>query len=120
MHEMGIANSIIEAVRKEMASYPLARAERVAVRIGALAAVDPSALQFCFEVMVRDTEFEHLKLEIESKPRRHRCDSCATEFEVNGYDFQCPQCGTFAPVCIGGDELELASLEIEDHEPSTA
>ena len=120
MHEMGIANSIIEAVRTETQRYPLARPERVGVRIGALAAVDASALQFCFEVMVHDTEFRELKLEIEIMPRRHRCGNCAMEFAVQEYDFQCPRCGSFAPDCIGGDELELAFLEVEDHEPSTA
>jgi Zn finger protein HypA/HybF involved in hydrogenase expression len=42
------------------------------------------------------------------------------EFEVKDYDFQCPRCETFAPDCITGDELELAFLEVEDHEPTTA
>jgi hydrogenase nickel incorporation protein HypA/HybF len=120
MHELGIANSIIETVQNEMLRYPMARPQRVGIRIGALAAVDASALQFCFEVVVHDTEFRELKLEVEIRPRRHRCGNCAMEFSVMDYDFQCPRCGNFAPDCIGGDELELAFLEVEDHEPSTA
>ena len=120
MHEMGIANSIIEAVRKEMVRYPHAYPERVGVRIGMLAAVDASALRFCFEVMVRDTEFKDLKLEVELRPRRHRCLNCAMDFQVNDYDFGCPRCGQFSPDCVSGDELELAFLEVEDHEPTTA
>jgi hydrogenase nickel incorporation protein HypA/HybF len=120
MHEIGIASSIIETVAKEMAVHPLARAERIGVRIGALAAVDASALQFCFEVLVRETELECVKLEIEVVPRRHLCRNCGNEFEVKDYDFQCPRCERFAPECISGDELELAFLEVEEHEPSTA
>jgi hydrogenase nickel incorporation protein HypA/HybF len=85
-----------------------------------LAAVDASALQFCFEVLVQDTELRHLRLEIEVVPRRHRCRDCATEFDVQDYDFRCPSCKAFAPECVGGDELELAFLEVEEHEPSTA
>ena len=120
MHEMSIANSIIEAVRKEMMRYPEARAERVGIRVGALSAVDPAALQFCFEVMTQDTEFARLQLEVEVRPRRHRCAGCGMQFEVKDYDFDCPHCGNFALDCVSGDELELAFLEVEEHEPNTA
>jgi hydrogenase nickel incorporation protein HypA/HybF len=120
MHELSIANEIIEVVRKEMMRYPATHAERVGIRVGALSAVDPAALQFCFEVMTRDTEFAQLKLDIEVRPRRHRCAACATQFAVKDYDFECPHCGRFAAECIGGEELELAFLEVEEHEPSTA
>jgi hydrogenase nickel incorporation protein HypA/HybF len=120
MHEIGIASSIIDAVRKEMAQHPLDRAEKVGIRIGALTAVDKSALQFCFEVLTRDTELGRLKLEVDCVPRRHRCPNCPNEFEVKDYDFDCPRCGSFAPECISGDELELAFLEVEEHEPTAA
>jgi len=38
MHEMGIANSVLEAVRTEAARYPGAQPRKVALRIGELAA----------------------------------------------------------------------------------
>ena len=79
MHEIGIASSIIDAVRKEIAQHPLDRAERVGIRIGELTALDKSALQFCFEVLTRDTELERLKLEVDCVPRRHRCPNCPNE-----------------------------------------
>ena len=120
MHEMGIANSIIETVITEMAMYPSATAQRVGVRIGELAAVEPSALKFCFDALIRDTELEKLQLEIEVVPRRHRCGSCENEFQVKDYDFACPRCGSFAPQCIGGDDLELSFLEVDEHEPAPA
>jgi hydrogenase nickel incorporation protein HypA/HybF len=124
MHEIGIANSILEAVRTEAAGHPGATPRKVAVRIGELAAVDADALRFGFEVLTRDTELESLELEIEICPRRHRC-WCGAEFNVTAYEVQCPQCGEGRTECIGGDELELAYLEMderrmEEHEPSTA
>jgi hydrogenase nickel incorporation protein HypA/HybF len=125
MHEIGIANSILEAVRAEAERHPRATPRKVAVRIGELAAVDADALRFGFEVLTRDTELESLELEIEICPRRHRCYSCGAEFNVTDYEFQCPQCGEGRTECIGGDQLELAYLEIDEqmmgeHEPSTA
>jgi len=120
MHEMGIANSILEAVRAESRRYPDARLAKVGVRIGELAAIDREALEFCFEVLARDTDLDGLLLEIEICPRRHCCRHCRTEFTVHNYDFECPDCHSTASDCISGDELQLAYLEVEDHEPSAA
>ena len=124
MHEIGIANSILDAVRAEAALHPGGEPRKVAVRIGELAAIDADALQFAFEVLTRDTDLDSLELEIEICPRRQRC-SCGFEFNVSGYELQCPQCGERRSQCISGDQLELAYLEIEEremeeHEPSTA
>ena len=81
MHEMGIASSILEAVRKELLPYPAARPVKVTVRIGAMAGVDPNSLTFCYGALVNGTEFEAMQIEVE--------DAAA-------------------------DELELASLELEE------
>jgi hydrogenase nickel incorporation protein HypA/HybF len=120
MHELGIANSILDAVRCELQRHPDARATAVGVRIGELAAIDEDALRFGFETLVRDTELEGLRLAIEWCPRRHRCRNCQCEFKVREYDFQCPQCRAVATGCVSGNELELAYLEVEGHESSPA
>jgi len=65
MHEMGIASSILEAVRKEQRRYPGCRPVRVAVRIGEFSGVSTDSLQFCFEAIVRDTPEEALELSLE-------------------------------------------------------
>jgi hydrogenase nickel incorporation protein HypA/HybF len=120
MHEVGIANSILEATRSEMALHTTARPRRVTVRIGELTAVDPDALQFCFDALTRDTEFATLVLKIEVCPRKHRCVACGAEFIVAGYDFCCSRCGEEKTQFISGDQLELASLEVEEYESNTA
>jgi hydrogenase nickel incorporation protein HypA/HybF len=90
MHEMGIANAVLEAVRTEAARYPGTYPCKVGVRIGELAAVDQDALRFCFEAITRETDLESLQLEIEICPRRHRCNACGQKFIVQDYNFQCP------------------------------
>jgi hydrogenase nickel incorporation protein HypA/HybF len=119
MHEMGIANSILEAVATELRRHPQSRASKVRVRIGELAAIDGEALRFCFDALSRDTEFEGLQLELEFCFRRHRCLECSEEFIVRDYEFACPGCGSEKTRFVSGDELELAYLEVEEHEPST-
>lgn len=116
---MGIANSVLEAVRSEMQRYPEARPAKVGLRIGGMAAVDQESLRFCFEALAGGTDLESLQLEIEICPRRHRCKDCGNEFNIADYNFQCPACCALNSECISGDELELAYVEIEEHESST-
>ena len=114
MHELSIANSILETVRKERARLNGARITKVGVRIGELAGVDPEALSFGFEVLVKGTDFEPLALAIEFVSRRHECSHCQRVFAVVDYQLDCPACGSKETRCIGGDELELAFLEVEE------
>lgn len=120
MHEMAIANSVLEALEKEAARFPGKRIVKVGLRIGALAGVDREALSFCFEALVRGTEWEPLELSIEFCRRRHRCDACSQAFVVEAYEVSCPLCGSLSTTFLGGDELELAYMEVEDHEPCPA
>jgi len=119
MHEMGIANSVLEAVRTEMRRYPGSYPCKVGVRIGEMAAVDQDALRFCFDAIILETDLASLELAIEFCPRRHRCQVCGREFVVRDYDSRCPQCVSLETTCISGDELELAYLEVEEYGSST-
>ena len=120
MHEMGIANSVLEAVRTEMGLHPGTYPCKVGVRIGEMAAIDQEALRFCFEAIIQETDLASLELGIEVCPRRHRCEICGQEFIVRDYDSRCPQCASLETACISGDELELAYLEVEEYGASTA
>jgi len=119
MHEMGIANSVLEAVRTEMRRYPGSYPCKVGVRVGEMAAIDQDALRFCFEAIIQETDLASLELAIEFCPRRHRCQGCGREFVVHDYDSRCPQCASLETTCISGDELELAYLEVEEYGSST-
>ena len=119
MHELGIAQSVLEVVQAEAAKRN-SKPVKVGLRIGELSAIDPDALRFSFEALTAETELRNLELEIEFCRRRHRCLKCGTEFDVKDFFFDCPQCGTNRTECIGGEELQVAYVELEEYEPSTA
>jgi hydrogenase nickel incorporation protein HypA/HybF len=114
MHEFGIANSVLDAARAEARLRPEMKLTKIAIRVGDLAGVDPDALSFCFEALVKETELESVVLEIERRAQRHRCPQCGREFEVVNYDTTCPECGESLTTFLSGNELELAYLEMED------
>lgn len=114
MHEFGIANSILDAVRAEAQLRPGVAVRTVGLRVGAAAGVDPDSLSFCFDALVQGTDLDPLKLEIETAPLRHECLSCERQFEVTDFDFSCPTCGEPRTVRRGGFELDLAYMEVEE------
>ena len=114
MHELGIAASILESVEKEAARHPGAHISKVGVKIGELSGVDGDALQFGFEVLVKDTDREPLTLELEFIPRVQRCSKCAYEFRMTDYDPRCPLCGDLGTQCISGEELDIEYMEVDE------
>lgn len=114
MHELGIASSVIDAVRAEVAARPGRRALAVGLRIGELAGVDPESLRFGFDCLIKDTDLEPLRLEIEHVGRRQRCLDCQNSFDVDRYTLECPACGSLRGECLSGDELDIAYLEMEE------
>jgi len=57
-----------------------------------MAAVDADSLSFCFEAVLKDTEWESLQLDIRVCPQRRTCNACGNEFAVVEYNTICPAC----------------------------
>lgn len=120
MHELSIATSILDAVEVEAEKRPDARITAVGLRIGEVSGVDVDSLTFGWEAITKETPWEGLKLAIEMVPRRNRCRECCHEFAVKDYDIQCPQCNSLATENLGGDEMDIAYLEVEELEGAEA
>lgn len=69
MHEMSIATAILEQAREQWQQRPESRLTKIGLRLGEYAGVDISSLTFCYEVLVKDTDFEPVTLEIEHADR---------------------------------------------------
>ena len=117
---MGIANSVLDAVKSEVQRRPGCVPRRVGLRVGILSAIDQESLRFCFEALTRETALESLELAIETCPRKHQCLNCGQIHLITDHNFRCPQCASLNTECVGGDELELAYLEVDDDGASTA
>lgn len=114
MHELGIAASILDCVEKEAQRHPGLHISKVGVKVGELSGVDQDALEFGFQVLVKDTPFEPLTLDVEYIPRVQRCARCEHEFRMIEFDPRCPLCGDFATQCISGEELDIAYMEVDE------
>ena len=113
MHELSIAQSLLDMIVDESQRHRLGRVDKVRLRIGELAAVVPESLRFCFDLVSRDTVAGGAVIEIETVAVAARCDKCDLSFEVKERVFQCPQCGEPVFEMLGGRELEVVNIEGE-------
>lgn len=115
MHEMSIAQSILQMAEEHMARHGCSQLKKVSVTYGALSGIVPESLQFCFEAMVRDTAHQGARLELVELPLRLRCHACEHVFGGNGQEAlwqACPQCGEeFGHTVEQGKECYLNSIE---------
>jgi hydrogenase nickel incorporation protein HypA/HybF len=113
MHELSIAQSLLEIIEDESKRYGVSRVTRVGVKIGTLSTIVPEALTFSFEVITAQTVAEGADLDIEVMPARGRCENCSIDFDVDRFFFLCPECGGVASEIISGKELEISHIEAE-------
>lgn len=115
MHELAIAENIIEVVQEQLrASGKDGRVTQINVRVGRLTGVEPGALQFCFAALIRGSPLAEAALTIESVPVTGECKSCRQGFQLDEVEFTCPHCGSFAIELRTGRELLVDSFEVEE------
>jgi len=113
MHEMSIAQNILEIVESALRENPGSRLKKVVVKAGELAAVVPESLQFCYQALTAGTPLESSELRIEVIPVRARCESCGREFRIESFFFVCPHCESAQVKVLSGQELQVSELEVE-------
>jgi hydrogenase nickel incorporation protein HypA/HybF len=119
MHELGIAQNIVEIVQQSVPRNQAPAVKVVKLKVGRLAGIVPDSLEFCFSVLVGDSDLKGAKLHIEQTATVGRCKDCSLDFPVKEYEFFCPSCKTTNIELISGTELEITEIELSD-EPREA
>jgi len=113
VHELSIAQSLIEVAIREADCVGAVRVTTLVCRIGALRQVDEVILQEAFRIARRGTICQEGSLSIEKTYVQALCPRCDTRFPVRNWEWRCPGCGTEGLDPIGGDELDLITIEVE-------
>ena len=122
MHELTVAQSLVDMAVAEAGRHGATRITRIACRIGRLRAVDDSLLHEAFAIAREGGVAANAELEIGSVGMALKCPACGRETQLDGWQFDCPECGSSDVTLSGGDELELSSIDVEvpDENPSAS
>jgi hydrogenase nickel incorporation protein HypA/HybF len=110
MHELGLGRAIVDGAVRFADGH---RVVKVAVTIGVLRHTTPESIAQHFEIAARGTLCEGAVLEPRFAPARLRC-ACGEEWEAEGPPFICPRCGGGETTVLGGEELSVDSIEVEE------
>jgi hydrogenase nickel incorporation protein HypA/HybF len=111
MHELAIAESVVDIAVRHAAGR---RVTRVELEVGHLRQVVPSALELAFELVARGTPVEGAELSMRKVSAAGRCRSCGADTELPGFPLACGSCGGFDVEVMRGEELRVESLEVEE------
>src|SRR5689334_8567636 len=114
MHELGIAQGILDIVRQYVPASRAAAVRGVTLKLGEMSGVQPESLEFCFGAIVAGTPYAGAFLAIERVPAKGRCTCCGHMFSMRAPVFVCPACRQSKVALASGNELQVVEVELDD------
>jgi hydrogenase nickel incorporation protein HypA/HybF len=113
MHEMSLAEGILQIVEDAAAQRGFNRVTEVRLEIGALSGVEVEALGFCLDVVLKGSIADGARVELERLPGRGWCLGCGEAVEIAALYEACPKCGSYQVQATGGTEMRVKDLLVE-------
>lgn len=130
MHELHIAQRIIDTIAAEAAKSNISKVRMAKLKIGKMAAFDKEQLEFALASSEKNETLEGMKFYVDEIPVELECKDCGHNFIDKRFDemdfahqiahapalyipLKCPLCGSEDVAVICGSEMELISIEGE-------
>ncbi|MGB9714909.1 MAG: hydrogenase maturation nickel metallochaperone HypA [Thermodesulfovibrionales bacterium] len=113
MHELSIAQSLLDIAVKNCKENGYKRIEAIKVKIGRASGIMPDALLFAFDAVKIGTIAEKASLNIEEVPVSGYCENCKKSFTVDeAFIISCPKCGNISLRIDTGRELHIEEMDV--------
>lgn len=112
MHEMSLCENIRDILEGQAQTGGFTRVNKVWLEVGPLSCVEPEALRFGFDVVMRGSVAEGATLDIATPRAMAQCPACHRIAEVKQRFEACPDCGSPALQVTRGDEFRIIKLEV--------
>ena len=113
MHEMALAEGVLQIVQDAARREGAHRVRAVWLEIGRLSSVEPEAMRFCFAAVTRESVAEGARLEIVETPGTAWCMRCSAAAAIEAVGDACPRCGSYQLQLTGGTEMRVKELEVD-------
>lgn len=113
MHEITLCERTLETIEKHARADGAQRITDVWLEVGAFSCVEPEAMDFCFELVCRETMAEGCKLHLSVQNARCYCRQCQQPVELLSSKVKiCPKCGSNDLSIEADDGLEIKRIEV--------
>ena len=121
MHELSMAQGIINAVLETAESNNATEVNEVTIEIGRLAMINPEQLMFILGVLVENTIIEDAEINIDEIPVEINCHDCkfhgnAVLDDKDHYAplVKCPECDSLKVEILNGRDIVVKNIVIEN------
>jgi hydrogenase nickel incorporation protein HypA/HybF len=114
MHELYLAESILNIIQDYAKRDNFKKVNNVLLSYGRFSCIEPSALQFAFEVQAKGTEADGAELKFKVMPAVIHCFSCQKDLEIKTHTGICPGCGGEQVILTAGtEELQILEMDVD-------
>jgi hydrogenase nickel incorporation protein HypA/HybF len=112
MHEMSLAEGILQIVEDTARANASAQVRAVVLEIGRLSHVEEQALRFCFDAVTRGSVADGARLDVLATPGRAWCMPCGESVALERLGDACPLCGSYQLQVTHGEEMRVKEIEV--------
>ncbi len=116
MHEFNVCQSIVDTIEEKIPHDGATRPKviKISVVIGELRPVVSENLAHAYVYLTKGTIAEGSELAITRPQARGKCNRCGATSECATTHFICKQCGANTGEIVGGRELYIEHIEIQE------
>ena len=114
MEEYELVSHVLQIIDQTAYRFAARRILGVHLAVGGCRVFDFDRLHSVFRDAARCTIAEGAELSVKVLPVPHHCQNCGDNFEATKSDCPCPRCNHLHTEIVGGEELRILSLEIEE------
>ncbi len=110
MHELSLLENVREILENHALREKFSRVTKVTLEIGKLSSIEPDALRFGFDVVMKDSLAENAELIISELSGLGLCQQCQQQIEMETLYDPCAYCGSPFVKVIQGAEMKIKDL----------
>ncbi len=110
MHEISLLENLREILEAEAVKQQFSRVNRITLEIGKLSCVEPDALKFGFDAVMKGSPAENAEIIFVETDGKGLCRNCDQQFAMTTLYEPCPLCGKPGASVLQGREMRILDL----------
>lgn len=112
MHELSLAEDMLDLIIEQARLESFEHVDKVVLEVGCLSHVEPDAMRFCFDSVMKGSIGEAALLEIVTTEGVGFCSLCGKQSTIQHIYDPCQHCDSFGLTITEGDRVRIKSLEV--------
>jgi hydrogenase nickel incorporation protein HypA/HybF len=112
MHELSLLENVREILEEHAVSQNFSKVTQVTLEIGKLSCVEPDALRFSFDVVMKGSLAENATLIMTELDGLGLCQQCGQQLVMETLYEPCASCGSPDVKIVQGREMKIKGLVV--------